>query len=117
MGRIRWLFLLVLWIALAGDFTQAFPRIKDTGVLFVQFSLWLTAALCSLIVVALPEGFDFVEETRPATDKYWKSRWVLLAGIVLAPAVLYGLTWCAVHSHSELSPRQPFAFWRAGRDK
>ena len=100
LGRIRWLFLLIIWIALAGDLARALPTMKTPGVLFVQFTLWVTAAICSLIVVSVPEGFDFVEEPRPATDAHWKTRWVLLTGTVLAPAVVYCLTWCSVHSHS-----------------
>ncbi|HEV8059714.1 MAG TPA: hypothetical protein VGP68_07565 [Gemmataceae bacterium] len=100
LGRIRWLFLLILWIALAGDFGQAFPSMKNSGPLFVEMTFWLTAGICSLIVVALPEGFAFVEDPRPPTDAHWKTRWVLLVGFALAPAVLYGLTWCSVHTHS-----------------
>jgi hypothetical protein len=101
LGRIRWLFLLVLWIALAGDFANALPDLKHQGRLFVQFTLWLTAGVCSLIVVSLPEGFALLEDTRPANDRYWKTRWVGLAGIVLAPAIIYGLAWSSVNSHDE----------------
>jgi hypothetical protein len=91
-----------LWIALAGDFMQALPSIKEEGVFFVEMSFWLTAGICSLMVVSLPEGFDFVEDARPTTDAHWKTRWVLLVGIVLAPVVLYGLTWCSALSGSHL---------------
>ncbi len=102
MGRTRWLFLLILWIALAGDFTNALPDLKDQGRFFVQFSLWLTAGVCSLIVVTLPEGFDLVEEPRDASDSYWKARWVILVGILLAPGIVFGLARCSVDSHERL---------------
>jgi hypothetical protein len=101
LGRIRWLFLLILWIAMAGDLANALPNLKEQGRLFVHFTLLLTAGLCSLIVVSIPEGFALLEDTRPATDSYWKTRWIILTGVVLVPPVLYGLTWSSVNSHTE----------------
>jgi hypothetical protein len=102
MGRSRWLFLLLLWIALAGEFSNALPDLKDQGSFFAQSILWLTAGICSLIVVALPEGFDLVEEPRPASDPYWKTRWVVLVGLILAPGIVYGLARCSIESHQQL---------------
>ena len=88
-------------IALAGDFAKVIPQLKQDETLPIQLAYWLIGGVCSLIVVLLPEGFAFVEDPRPAGDSYWKTRWVLLAGILLAPAIVYGLAKFSVEIHQQ----------------
>jgi hypothetical protein len=110
LGRIRWLFLLILWINLAGDFAQVIPRLKEDETLPVQMIYWLFGSVCSLLVLLLPEGFAFVEDARPANDSYWKTRWVLLVGIVLSPALVYGLAKFSIGMHESPLPGSHLRF-------
>lgn len=48
------LFLIILWVAVVGALLQAFPRISSSNVFFVHVTFWVTASICSLIVVCLP---------------------------------------------------------------
>ena len=52
-GRAQMLFLIVLWVPVVGAFMQALPGLSGRGVFLVQASFWITAALCSLILVNL----------------------------------------------------------------
>src|SRR5690606_32639761 len=40
LGRAQWLFLILLWLCLAGDFARALPVLGGEGVFFVHLSFW-----------------------------------------------------------------------------
>ncbi|MEA3225816.1 MAG: hypothetical protein U9Q07_07675, partial [Planctomycetota bacterium] len=52
-GRGQLLFLIILWVAIVGAFTQALPGMARKGTFFVHTTFWMTSGICSLIVVAL----------------------------------------------------------------
>jgi len=52
-GRGQLLFLVILWIAVAGAFTQALPAMAGKGIFFVHVTFWITGGICSLIVLGL----------------------------------------------------------------
>jgi hypothetical protein len=52
-GRGQLLFLIILWVAIAGAFTQAFPGMARKGTFFVHTTFWITGGICSLLVLGL----------------------------------------------------------------
>jgi hypothetical protein len=52
-GRGQLLFLVILWIAVAGAFTQTLPAMAGRGIFFVHVTFWITGGACSLIVLGL----------------------------------------------------------------
>ncbi|MEK7994618.1 MAG: hypothetical protein AAB403_12510, partial [Planctomycetota bacterium] len=53
-GRGQLLFLVILWVPITGAFMQAFPAMANKGTFFVHVTFWITAGICSLIVLGLP---------------------------------------------------------------
>jgi hypothetical protein len=85
-GRAQVLFLWILWVALAGDFTRALPNFNSRSVLFVHVSFWLTAACCTGLLLALSSATETLPAATPTAEaERW--RWEKLAGL----AVLAGL--------------------------
>jgi hypothetical protein len=101
-GRAQLLFLLVMWIPVLGAFTQAMPRMSSRGVLLVHASFWLSAGICSLIVLSLRQrAVETPAETLPATNTAWglgRRYWICLA---LVPALLFVVAYLTVSSHDE----------------
>ena len=94
-GRGQLLFLIILWIAIIGAFVQAFPSMVHKGVFFVHTSFWLTAGICSLIVLSLSDKPDYSLEPKLAASNYcWKPRlrhwisWLLIPVLILLLAYL-----------------------------
>jgi heme/copper-type cytochrome/quinol oxidase subunit 2 len=110
-GRAQMLFLIVLWVPVIGAFTQAFPGLSNRGVFLVQASFWITAALCSLIVVSLTGKTQHgAAEPRGSSDASWRlSRrfWVCLC---LVPILVYVLAHLTLASHSGSLPYNQVRF-------
>ncbi len=72
-GKGQFLFLIILWIAIAGAFTQAFPGMAGKGVFFVHVTFWITGGICSLIILRLPDKPCPLSEAQiTASDRFWK---------------------------------------------
>jgi hypothetical protein len=95
-GRAQILFLWILWFSLAGDFTRALPNFKHRAVLFVHLSFWLTAALCTGLLLALRgEPVKAAEPAVAAESGSWrlgKVFWLVVAGLPVLLFLLAKLT-------------------------
>lgn len=101
LGRAQWLFLILLWACLAGDFAGVLPRMDNRSTYSVHLSFWITAALASLLVVSISEPTRTLSsaESRPVADVYWRPGWTHLALLVLVPVVIYGIAAYSVSIH------------------
>lgn len=101
LGRAQWLFLLILWMSLAGDFSRALPGLAGRAVFLVQFSFWITGSLCTLLVVHIEETAQSVPQPGlKAEDK----RWAILhltrvIAFVLTAALITAVGWLTIQSH------------------
>jgi len=101
-GRAQWLFLLILWIATIGASMQALPNMSSRGVFLVHVSFWITAGLCSLIVLAArgqPTGEP--ADPRPVSTNSWRLGWAFRIVLCLVPVLLFALAAMTVASHEE----------------
>jgi len=105
VGRAQLLFLLILWVAVVGAFLKALPRMSSPGVLFVHMTFWITAAVCSLLVVCQttaprPESDDRIETLSPPLrlSKKYGLTWLLIPPLILL------LAWLTLRSHSQPLP-------------
>jgi hypothetical protein len=84
-GRGQFLFLIILWVAIAGAFMQAFPGMSGKGVFFVHMTFWITGGVCSLIVLGLSgKPKRQPESILAASDHFWR------------PGVRYWISWLLV---------------------
>ena len=110
-GRGQLLFLIILWIAIAGAFTQAFPGMARKGVFFVHTTFWISGGICSVIVL----GLSGKSKRRPepqiaASDQFWKlgmRRWI---SWLLVPALIILLAYLTISSHDEPMPGSHLRF-------
>lgn len=94
-GRGQFLFLIILWVAIAGAFMQAFPGMSGKGVFFVHMTFWLTGGVCSLIVLGLSGKPRRQPESQLAASahfwrpgvRYWIS-WLLVPVLIILLAYL-----------------------------
>ncbi len=112
-GKAQVLFLIVLWVAVVGAFTQALPGLSGRGVFLVQASFLITAALCSLIVVNL------VGAPRPGpaaprgpSDTSWRLGWRFWVCLGLVPFLLYVVAHLTLASHDGPLPYSQVRFSR-----
>ena len=110
-GRGQLLFLVILWIAVAGAFTQALPAMAGKGVFFVHVTFWITGGICSLIVLGLSGKPGIQSEAQiAASDKFWKSgvrHWI---SWLLIPALIILLAYLTVSAHNEPMPGSHLRF-------
>ena len=84
-GRGQFLFLIILWVAIAGAFTQAFPAMRGKGTLFVHVTFWITGGICSLIMLGLSGKPKPQREAQlTAFDHFWR------------PGIRYWISWLLV---------------------
>jgi hypothetical protein len=110
-GRGQLLFLVILWIAVAGAFTQAFPAMAGKGVFFVHVTFWITGGICSLIVLGssgkpIPQS----EAHIAASDRFWRQgirHWI---SWLLVPALIGLLAYLTVSSHEKPMPGSHLRF-------
>jgi len=110
LGRAQLLFLAILWLAVIAAFMQALPGMKSEGALFVHTTFWITAAACSLIVLALPrengrsapEGRAEPSPPAPRAPENlaWLpgTRWVAVWAVLL-PLLILLLAQAAISTH------------------
>ncbi len=110
-GRGQLLFLLILWASVIAALAQTLPGMSSKGTFLVHVSFWITAAVCSLIVVMLrEEAICEVAEPRPASDASWRLGRPVLVCFCLVPLLLYGVAYRTVASHDELLPGSHLRF-------
>lgn len=112
LGRAQWLFLLILWISLAGDFSGALPRMGSRGVFVVQISFWITGVLCSMLVLRIPEADQLLPTSYwQSTDSRWSFHWLTRVAVVLAVPLLCGIIgWLTIQTHVEPLPGSHLRF-------
>jgi hypothetical protein len=112
-GRAQMLFLVVLWIAVGGAFTQALPGLSNRAVFLVQASFLITAGLCSLVVVSLRGSvWSGPAEPRAPSDASWRLGWGFRACLCLAPVLLYAIARLTAASHEGPLPYSQERFTR-----
>ena len=105
------MFLIVLWASVIAALTQALPGMSSKGTFLVHVSFWITAGVCSLIVVRLREEATYeVTEPRPASDASWRLGWRGWACFCLVPLLLYAVAYLTVASHAEPLPGSHLRF-------
>jgi len=110
-GRSQLLFLIILWIAIAGAFTQALPGMAGKGVFFVHVTFWITAGICSLIVLGLSGKAKAVSEAHiTASDQFWKPGLRYWISWLLVPVLIIMLAYLTVASHDEPLPGSHLRF-------
>lgn len=101
-GRGQLLFLFILWVAVAGAFTQALPGMTGKGVFFVHVTFWITGGICSVIVLGLSGKSVAQPEAQIAQDdQYWKSGKKHWISWLLVPVLIMLLAYLTVSSHDE----------------
>jgi hypothetical protein len=104
-GSGQLLFLVILWVTIAGAFTQAFPAMAGKGVFFVHLTFWITGGICSLIVLGLSgKPTSQPEAQLAASDYFWKPGrryWISLLPVLVLAILLAYLT---VAAHDEALP-------------
>ena len=112
-GRVQMLFLIVLWVPVVGAFTQAMPGLSGRGVFLVQASFWITAGLCSLIVVSLTGApRPGPAEPRGPSDACCALGRRFWACLCLVPILLYVAAYLTVASHDGPLPGSQVRFAR-----
>ncbi|MFC1605076.1 hypothetical protein ACFL5F_08625 [Planctomycetota bacterium] len=110
-GRGQLLFLVILWIAVAGAFTQALPAMAGKGVFFVHVTFWITGGICSLIVLGLSgKSIPRHEAQITISDQIWKPgvrHWI---SWLLIPVFIILLAYLTVSSHDEPIPGSHLRF-------
>ena len=110
-GRGKLLFLVILWIAVVGAFTQALPAMAGKGVFFVHLTFWFTGVICTLIVLGLSRKSGIQSEAQiAASDQFWKlgvRHWV---SWLLVPVLIILLAYLTVSSHDEPIPGSHLRF-------
>lgn len=101
LGRAQWLFLILLWGFLAGDFARALPGMKEPGLFSVHLSFWITAGLASLLALSIgePDEDEPAEPGIPPDDPSWRFGWTHYALWIAVPIVIFALAWLTVASH------------------
>ena len=110
-GRGQLLFLVILWIAVAGAFTQALPAMAGKGVFFVHVTFWITGGICSLIVLGLSGKPGIQSEVQiTASDKFWKigvPHWI---SWLLIPVLVILLAYLTISAHEKSMPGSHLRF-------
>ena len=101
-GRAQLLFLMILWVAIAGAFMQAFPGMVVKGVFFVHLAFWTTGGICSLIVLGLSGKPKPEPEPQLApSNRSWKPGMKYWISWLLVPILIFALAYLTVSSHDE----------------
>ncbi|UCD52967.1 MAG: hypothetical protein JSW27_10075 [Phycisphaerales bacterium] len=111
VGRAQLLFLLILWVAILGAFTQALPRVADRGVFFVHTTFWITGGLCSLLLLYLSvDPWWHPAAALGAEDAYWTVSLRYWLSSLLVPLLLLTLAYLTVSSHTDPLPGSHLRF-------
>jgi hypothetical protein len=102
-GRGQLLFLIILWIAITGAFTQAFPGMAGKGVFFVHVTFWITGGVCSLILLRLSDKPGPLSKAKiTASDQFWKPGLRHWISWLLVPVLIILLAYLSVSSHDDV---------------
>jgi len=101
-GRGQLLFLAILWISIAGAFTQALPVMAGRGVFFVHLTFWITGGICSLIILGLSgKSTPQPEAQISASDQFWKHGGRYWISWLLVPFLIILLAYLTVSAHDK----------------
>ncbi|HEX4946227.1 MAG TPA: hypothetical protein VFZ34_06175 [Blastocatellia bacterium] len=103
-GRAQLLFLALLWLAVVADFTRVIPVLKNKGVLYVHVTFWLTALLCTVLVIALRAASSPVSDAVARDDAAWRLGWKYALGWLAVPLLLFALAKFTLALHTEPLP-------------
>jgi len=110
-GRGQFLFLFILWIAIAGAFMQALPKMAGKGVFFVHVTFWITGGICSLILLWLSGKPGLLPEAQiSASEQFWKSGLKQWISWLLVPVLIMLLAYLTAASHEEPLPGSHLRF-------
>jgi hypothetical protein len=110
-GRGQLLFLVILWIAVAGAFMQAFPAMSGKGVFFVHVTFWITGGICSLIVLGISGKSILPPEAQiAASDHFWRPGMRYWISWLLVPVLIALLAYLTVSSHDKSMPGSSLRF-------
>ena len=102
IGRAQLLFLVILWVAILGAFTQALPRLGHKGVFFVHTTFWITGGLCSALLLCVSvDPWWHPSAALAKGDSHWHVSWKYWLGGLLAGLLLLALAYLTVASHAE----------------
>jgi hypothetical protein len=113
-GRGQLLFLVILWIAIAGAFMQAFPAMAGRGVFFVHVTFWITGGICSLIVLGLSgKPIPQPEAQVAGSDQFFRPGMRYWISWLLVPILIILLAYLTVSSHRETLPGSHLRFTKS----
>jgi hypothetical protein len=94
-------------LAVVADFTRVIPELKSKSLLFVHLTFWLTALLCTLLVLTWKKQAEATVTMEAST---WQLNWK--AGLIWAtiPVLLFALAKMSVSMHSEPLPGSHLRF-------
>lgn len=104
LGRAQWLFFILLWGCLAGDFARVLPHLGREATFLVHVSFWFTAGVASLLVLTVgeprePREGPSASTARPADDRRWRPSWQHAACWLAVPLVIFALARLSIASH------------------
>lgn len=123
LGRAQWLYLILLWGCLAGDFSHHVPRFDSAGLFVVHLSFWLIAGAATWLVLSIDEPVDAAavsqgatsaigaqESGVPADDPRWRISWRQGVLWLSVPLAIYALARMSIATHDQPLPgsRQRF---------
>ncbi|HCO94252.1 MAG TPA: hypothetical protein DIU00_09920 [Phycisphaerales bacterium] len=111
------LFLVILWIAVAGAFVQAFPGMAGKGVFFVHVTFWIIAGICCLIVLGLSGKSDPKPKPQAAaSDHFWRPGMRFWISWLLVPIFIILLGYLTMSSHEEPMPGSHLRFTKDAQE-
>lgn len=109
-GRAQLLFLSLLWLAVVADFTRVIPVLKSKGVLYVHVTFWLTALLCTMIVLLLRKGTAAMKDAVASDDTSWRLKWQYGICWLAVPLLIFTLAKLTMAMHTEPLPGSHLRF-------
>lgn len=102
LGRAQFLFLLVMWVAVVGDLARAMPGMDYRATFLVHVSFWLTAGVCSLLVVMWSDKSGIAGTgSAHACDTTWRLGRRFWVSLGLVPLFLLAVAYLTIRSHAE----------------
>lgn len=117
-GRAQLLFLLILWVAVIAALLQVLPGIGRRGALFVHTTFWLTAGVCTLLVLNLSgEPRRGTGQGVPSEDASWlpgRGHLLAWAGV---PILILAMAYLSVSTHAAPLPGSQLRFESVPEEK
>ncbi|MBL8207203.1 MAG: hypothetical protein JNM09_23420 [Blastocatellia bacterium] len=109
-GRAQLLFLSLLWLAVVADFARVIPVLKSKGVLYVHLTFWLTALLCTGMVLMRRREIAKESATVASDQVAWRLGWRYVSCWLVVPLLLFGLAKLTMAMHTEPLPGSHLRF-------